>query len=523
MKHKKGLISKYKKEIFHNEWYNQRFDGSPQFLGLLSFPHFWKYQQRPPGTHFTDLLGFYNKGIADWYINIKDIRRITRIFIKQSKRGKNIGQKLISEWEPLEKKFYQKCQEIKNLDISSLENKIILKHYQELVSIYQDWFSMSSIIDGFALGSDDYLYKMIDSFLKNKGIEKGRGSIFSKLTNPTVLSFSKEAEISLLKIASQISKIKKLKEFFHNNSSQKIEKEIKVNYSRIYKLLEQHQQNFFWLRNNYIYSEVISIQEFIIEIKDILRSNVSQRLSNSKNQVKKNKKEKKDIIEKFNFPLQMRNLIEISESFTSWQDQRKKSTFFAIHYLSLLLKEFAQRTKYSLEDFKFFMVDEVVNLIQNKANYPSKKEIKERKSFSVFYHRGNYYDFFTGEKSKKLFKQISQKKKSKRVDDFRGLTASSGIEVGKVKIVKTVQDIYKVQNGDVLVSIMTRPDYIMGIKKASAIITDEGGVTCHAAIVSRELGIPCIIATKNATQILKDGDLVEVDADHGVVKILNKK
>ena len=65
---------------------------------------------------------------------------------------------------------------------------------------------------------------------------------------------------------------------------------------------------------------------------------------------------------------------------------------------------------------------------------------------------------------------------------------------------------------------MTRPDYIIGIKKAAAIVTNEGGITCHAAIVSRELGIPCIIGTKIATEVFKDGDLVEVNANHGVVK-----
>ncbi|NCF75260.1 MAG: hypothetical protein GWO87_02115 [Xanthomonadaceae bacterium] len=69
---------------------------------------------------------------------------------------------------------------------------------------------------------------------------------------------------------------------------------------------------------------------------------------------------------------------------------------------------------------------------------------------------------------------------------------------------------------------MTSPDYIAGIKKASVIITDEGGLTCHAAIVSRELNKTCVIGTKIATKVLKDGDLIEVDANKGVVKILKR-
>ncbi|EKE10608.1 MAG: hypothetical protein ACD_15C00227G0001, partial [uncultured bacterium] len=66
------------------------------------------------------------------------------------------------------------------------------------------------------------------------------------------------------------------------------------------------------------------------------------------------------------------------------------------------------------------------------------------------------------------------------------------------------------------------PRFMSAIKKASAIITNEGGMTCHAAIISREFKIPCIVGTKIATQVLHDGDLVEVDADNGTVKIIEK-
>ena len=67
---------------------------------------------------------------------------------------------------------------------------------------------------------------------------------------------------------------------------------------------------------------------------------------------------------------------------------------------------------------------------------------------------------------------------------------------------------------------MTTPDYVMAMEKSAAIITNDGGLTCHAAIISREMGIPCIVGTNMATKALKDGDLVEVDANKGVVRKL---
>jgi len=74
------------------------------------------------------------------------------------------------------------------------------------------------------------------------------------------------------------------------------------------------------------------------------------------------------------------------------------------------------------------------------------------------------------------------------------------------------------KDGDILVAPMTSPDFIVAMRKASAIITDEGGMTSHAAIVSRELGIPCIVQTRIATKVLKDNDMVEIDLEKGVVR-----
>jgi len=81
-------------------------------------------------------------------------------------------------------------------------------------------------------------------------------------------------------------------------------------------------------------------------------------------------------------------------------------------------------------------------------------------------------------------------------------------------------DFNKFKSGDILVTSMTRPEFVTLMKMAKAVITDEGGITCHAAIVSRELGLPCIIGTEMATRLLKDGDIVEVDADKGIVKLV---
>ena len=101
-----------------------------------------------------------------------------------------------------------------------------------------------------------------------------------------------------------------------------------------------------------------------------------------------------------------------------------------------------------------------------------------------------------------------------------GQTTFPGIVAGRGRIVKNLKRLPAVKSGDILVAPMTTPDYMPAMQRAAAFVTDEGGVTCHAAIVSREMKKPCVVGTKFATQVLKDGDMVEVDADKGVVRIL---
>lgn len=96
-----------------------------------------------------------------------------------------------------------------------------------------------------------------------------------------------------------------------------------------------------------------------------------------------------------------------------------------------------------------------------------------------------------------------------------GLAASPGVASGVVKIIYALEDLKKIEKGDVLVTTMTNPDMVPVMMKSVAIVTDEGGNTCHAAIVSRELGIPCVVGTRNATRVLKDGMIVSIDGTEG--------
>lgn len=194
-----------------------------------------------------------------------------------------------------------------------------------------------------------------------------------------------------------------------------------------------------------------------------------------------------------------------------------------------LLNEISHRMDLEENEIKYLTYEEMLGWLRygygKKFGYSHdflKKEINKRMSgFAVLMWKGNIKIVTGVEKiieTMERYRIVASTPAMGRV--VKGSPACRGKVTGRVKVVRKLSELNKVENGDVLVAKMTTPDYMMAIHKAVAIVTDEGGITCHAAIVSREFNLPCIVGTKNATQVLSDGDIVEVDADSGVVRVV---
>jgi phosphoenolpyruvate synthase/pyruvate phosphate dikinase len=152
---------------------------------------------------------------------------------------------------------------------------------------------------------------------------------------------------------------------------------------------------------------------------------------------------------------------------------------------------------------------------------PTRLELNAR-SNGFIYFRGKVFtgdlDEFVAAHDILLETEAIDNKKN----SIKGSTAWVGKITGKVKIIYEENQIAKVSKGDILVTSMSTPDFLPAMQRASAFVTDEGGITCHAAIVAREMKKPCIVGTKIATRILNDGDTVEVDANNGIVRIIKQ-
>ncbi len=200
------------------------------------------------------------------------------------------------------------------------------------------------------------------------------------------------------------------------------------------------------------------------------------------------------------------------------KDKRDECRRMAFYYVKPLVDEIASRLKISIEELGYFLPQDLEKAFEDSTWLAS--ELAERKKGVFISYIDNTETMLVGDNAVAQFSiNDSMTKKS----EVTGKKCSSGIVHGHVQVIKKIADLEQFENGKVLVAVTTAADYVPAMQKACAFVTDEGGIACHAAIVAREMSKPCVVGTKNATKIFKDGDFVEVNADTGIVRKIDGK
>ena len=230
---------------------------------------------------------------------------------------------------------------------------------------------------------------------------------------------------------------------------------------------------------------------------------------------------KRKLVDKYNLKKDQLERIRMINVMTNWTDDRKMLDYQLNYYFRKILEAIGEKNNIPIGSLKALFTEEIEKILNDPKKYLKESSRRIADDFLVEYKNGKH-SIVSGEKKKRILRSIRKIPKTSKIT---GVVASKGprsIYTGTAKIILSVGSKNEVEKGDFLVANMTTPNYIVQMRKAKGFITDEGGVTCHAAIVAREMNKPCIIGTKIATKVLKDGDLVEVDANKGVVKIIKK-
>ncbi|MCB9359654.1 hypothetical protein H6503_07015 [Candidatus Woesearchaeota archaeon] len=339
---------------------------------------------------------------------------------------------------------------------------------------------------------------------------------FHTLTVPSEDSFSIDEQKDMLRMLDKHKSKRLWRILDDNNASVALEK-VKEEFPRFYNDLKAHTKKYAWVY--YVYSGPLFKEEDFLElIKSHLDSDPKEKLIEIEEEKARLIAEKERIIAELKPDEFNEELMRISGT-VIWAKPRRKDyqslTYY--HLIEGLYKEIARRLGVSRNQIlsaPFHWIEKGLRTGKIDVN-----KLNQIYDFHIAIPKGDKVEILYGDAARRFAKNIECPKEDfDEVDEIKGSVACPGNAEGIVRIINIPADMGKMEKGDILVSAATTPSIVSAMHKASAIITDEGGITCHAAIVSREMQTPCVIGTKFATKILKDGDRVSVDAYSGLVR-----
>ncbi len=382
---------------------------------------------------------------------------------------------------------------VKGANLKKLSDKELLSVFENLEKdITPAHFTMNSEIDIVDLYLEGYLRGKIESELAGLPPAEA-GQVYAELVKPVCRTYINKQDIMIIKAALQ-----------RDYSDEAIK--------RIY-------ARFWWTNMGWENMKPHSISYFRNRVKrQAERGNLRQELSQALNFIATNRAARKKYFNRYKLSADTKYWLGVCDQYIFYHDRRKEVQAKTAYSFYLLLQEVARRRGLRSEDLVWLWHSEVRGLLSGKPlNSPEVENRRRGVAALVCFHT---FRNWSGQEAINLRRQHVKDGKNLG-SELKGIGVINKSFRGRVKVCAGFKEaISKIKSGDILVCPMTTPEYVPAMKKAGALITDEGGITCHAAIIARELKIPCIVGTKNATQVLKDGDKVEMDAGRGTIKIL---
>lgn len=255
------------------------------------------------------------------------------------------------------------------------------------------------------------------------------------------------------------------------------------------------------------------------KIKELEENYIDKRIKEIEKYPQVLKKQKREIYKKLNNK-QLANLFELAAKLGFMRDRKKAFLGKSVQFRNTIMEEISRRFKIDWNDIRFYLMNEFEDLLLHDRKLEC-EEIEKRKQGIYISSISNM--FTGGEAREEYFQSVKTEiEDTKVLNTRRGICASHGVVRGKARICLTFEESNKLEKGEILIAYGTDFDFMNAIVKSSGIITEEGGILSHASVISRELKKPCIIAFKGITKLVKDGDLIELDAEKGTVKLLEK-
>lgn len=401
------------------------------------------------------------------------------------------GMEKIRSWSD---SFFQEAKLFKQLNFQDMSGSKMVKAFEKPLKYHILSHGFGSSITWLADQDEERVSKsirrMIEKQIERCGVKENLAEVFSILSTPTEESFVKQEERELLTIASRGDE----------------------------NALKKHAKKYEWL--NYQYKGPAHDFKYFEDRFDALLENQDD-LSNIQNEFEEREKEMQKkrnlLLQQLDFDEKQLKLIQISQDLVFIKNYRKDALYHGNYSYEPFFREVGKRLHLSLDQVRAFNYWEIgPALLEQEYNVD---ELNARLRFCVAWVDKENYTMYTGNKAKEILqKTMFEKTKKQDVNELFGSCAYPGVVRGLVKVINIPKEMGKMEEGNILIAHNTNPNLVPAMKKAAAIITEAGGLTCHAAIVSRELQKPCVVGVKGVDELLQDGDMVEVDATKGIVR-----
>ena len=492
------------------DWYRQETEIVP-YYGYTSCRACVEY------FHSSDkIFWLCNDHNARGYMEKSFLCELAEKHLHQEKIRPGYSESLFKKWDKdIKQKNKALFNKVSNINIEKLSNSALLdlnhklasQSYKLLLHFYMDIFDVDA--EG-----------LIERELVEAKVNLDEQEHATMMMADKLLVYQC-AELNLLKICQKIKQTPSALNTFIQILAPENVHRLKL-FTAIKKEIEQHQIGYFWIYNSWGNVRTISVFDFVDSIKQILSGprDISREIKELENFEKDIKVRKNLIIKKHKMTPWLVRMFTMFSLLLYWRDERKSQVQQMNYCLDVMGKEIAKRSHLTWEDLALCNPLEIKSLPVRKDAIKRSRDLFAQRYMMVW--DGKKVEHLPKKSSQRLFKTLEDAIQ-KEVGEIRGMIACPGKARGEVVIINRADEFKKMAQGKILVSSMTRPDFVPLMKKAAAIVTDEGGITSHAAVVSRELKVPCVIGTQVVTKILHDGDKVFVNADHGIVIIEETK
>jgi len=386
-------------------------------------------------------------------------------------------------------------QEYKDFDFNKADYHKIRKSLMLIDSLWYDYWSYMYICDYFDPTGEELLLKEISD----------TGTSINAEDLDILLKFNK---LSYLQEEAKLETVIALD--IKNKNLSFDDKSIK-------KRLEQLAEKYYYIENSWETTRVLTPSDFKRRIERIISNFSIIELQNQYQILKKDwANDQKEIVEKYKISDSLLNVVYLYRRLFFLRDQRKEYVMLINYLFDRFFLRMSEIFNINFSDMNVILIDD---LNENLTEQKLRDIIKQRTECMTIASVGKKRLIFTGQEAKDISAKMQALLYS--VDkEITGKCACKGKIRGTARIIIGETHFSNFKSGEILIASKTAPEYYPLIKNALGIITDEGGITSHAAIVSRELNKPCIIGTKIATKAINDGDQIELDADNGTIKIL---